>query len=110
MFDFINKIDWNSIAEKLKTENLLEAVSGVDPIDFFMDPSVLIPSIVAVAVMIFFKLQKLLSLAVGLVVLWIGINYALPETTNVALGDVGLFAAVCIGVAGFWVYMFIIKD
>lgn len=110
MFDFFRNIDWNAVAENLKTENLIKGISNVDPVDFFSDPFVIIASIIAVAVMFFFKLEKTFAFVAGVIVLWIGIRYTLPKSEIVSISDVGLFATVFTGVVAFWIYMFFIKD
>jgi hypothetical protein len=110
MFEFFRNIDWNAVAESLKTENIIKGVSNIDPAEFFSDPFVIVSCIVAIGVMFFFKLEKTFAFVAGVIVLWIGIRYALPKTEVIQLADIGSFAAIFTGVIGFWIYMFFIKD
>jgi divalent metal cation (Fe/Co/Zn/Cd) transporter len=112
MFDFIENINWDIVAENLKSEHILQFLSSLDPVAFFSDPVTIVCSLIAIAIMFFFKMEKTFAIVVGVVILWIGMRYALPEANGepLALSDVGTFAGVFMGVLGFWVYMFFIRD
>ncbi len=103
-------IEWTHYIEYLKTENILALLSSMDPAELAQNPKVIIPAIICSAAMIFFRFYRTLALIVGIIVLWAGAIYGLPDPEQeLSLSAALKFGAVCIAVAGFWIYMFLIR-
>jgi hypothetical protein len=61
------KIDWAEIFEKLKAENIISYVSSLDIISLASNPYVIVPTILVLCLLIFFKFVRTLAVLVGTV-------------------------------------------
>lgn len=104
------KIDWNVIAEALKTENLMKYSSSVDPLTVLRNPYFWIPAVILCLFLFFLKFRKTLSVFMGGVILWTACFYMLPKNGQFELHDIAVFGSVFVGVLGFWIYMFLLRS
>ncbi len=107
MFD---NIDWNAVAEALKTENLIKYASATDPLTILKNPYFWVPALLTCVLLFFLKFRRTLSLFIGAVVLWTSCFYLLPRNGDLELHDIGVFGSVFVGVFGFWIYMFLLRS
>ena len=104
-------IDWIEIFEKMKTENIISYVSSFDLIGLAGNPYVIVPVILVLCLLIFFKFVRTLSVLVGTVAICLAINYSFPEQNQeLNLGDIGVLGVTCFLVAGCWIYVFFIRS
>ncbi len=103
-------IDWNAIAEGLKTENLIKYVSSTDPLTVIGNPHFWVPALLVCIALYFFKFRKILSFIVGAAVLWTACFYILPKDGKLELHDIAVFGSVFVTVFGFWIYMFLLRS
>ncbi len=104
-------IDWAEIFEKLKTENIISYVSSFDLISLAGNPYVIVPAILVLCLLIFFKFIRTLAVLVGTVAICFALSYSLPkENQELALGDIGVLGVTCFLVAGCWIYVFFIRS
>ena len=104
-------IDWAEILEKLKTENIISYVSSFDLIGLAGNPYVIVPAILVLCLLIFFKFVRTLAVLVGTVAICFVLIYSLPEENQeLDLGDVGVLGATCSSVAACWIYVFLIRS
>ncbi|NIA08588.1 MAG: hypothetical protein GWP10_02145 [Nitrospiraceae bacterium] len=102
-------MDWAAIFEKLKTANIISHLAGLDPQDLVRNPHILIPAILLLGLLIFFKFFRTVAVLVGSVALWWAIVYTFPKGNEIEVKNICIFGAVCLGVAIYWIYVFIIK-
>jgi hypothetical protein len=105
------KIDWTEIVEKLKTENIISYVSSFDLIDLAGNPYVIVPAILVLCLLIFFKFVRTLAVLMGTVAIFFALSYSLPkDNQELNLGDIGVLGVTCFLVAGCWIYIFFIRN
>ena len=103
--------DWAEIFEKLKTENIISYVSSFDLIGLASNPYVIVPAILVLCLLIFFKFVRTLAVLVGIVAICFALNYSLPkENQEVIVGDIAVLGATCFAVAACWIYVFFIRS
>ncbi len=104
-------MDWRGILEQLRTENILSYLQGMDPVTFLKQPAVIVALLVIFGAMLFLKMVRSIAVVAGLIVMWIGVAYFLPETAgaDLQLSQLGPFAGICLGVAATWIYIFFVK-
>lgn len=107
MFD---NIDWNGIAEAMKTENIMKYASSTDPLSIIKNPYFWVPGLIFCLLLFLLKFRRTLSFFIGAVVLWNACYYLLPKNGKLELHDIGVFGSVFIGVLGFWIYMFLLRS
>jgi hypothetical protein len=104
-------IDWAEIIEKLKTENIISYVSSFDLIDLVGNPYVIVPAILVLCLLIFFKFVRTLAVLAGTVAIFFALSYSLPkDNQELNLGDIGVLGVTCFLVAGCWIYVFFIRN
>ncbi len=104
-------IDWAEIIEKLKTENIISYVSSFDLIDLAGNPYVIVPAILVLCLLIFFKFVRTLAVLMGTVAIFFALSHSLPkEGQGVIVGDIAVLGVTCFLVAGCWVYVFFIRS
>ena len=99
----------DQVLETLKTENILKAFSGLDPLSFLKDPYYLGGFIVVSLILFFLKFRKTLVFFFGLLVFWYAFFYFLPKEETLKLNDLFTFGLTCFGVIATWIYYFFIK-
>ena len=104
------KIDWNVIAEVLKTENLIKYASATDPLTVLKNPYFWVPAVLFCSALFFLKFRRTLSFFIGAVILWTASFYMLPKNGKLELHDIAVFGSVFVGVFGFWIYMFLLRS
>ena len=105
------KIDWAEIFEKLKAENIISYVSSLDIINLASNPYVIVPIILVLCLLIFFKFVRTLAVLVGIVAICLALIYSLPEEgQEVILGDIAVLGGTCFSVAACWLYIFLIRS
>ncbi len=105
------KIDWAEIFEKLKTENIISYVSSLDLISLAGNPYVIVPVILVLCLLVFFKFVRTLAVLIGTVAICFALSYSLPgENQEVIVGDIAVLGAVCFSVAACWIYIFYIRS
>ena len=104
-------IDWAEFFEKLKTENIISYVSSFDLIGLASNPYVIVPAILVLCLLIFFKFVRTLAVLVGTVAICFALRYSLPgENQEVIVGDIAVLGATCFLVAACWIYVFFIRS
>ncbi len=103
-------IDWDAIAEALRTENLIKYFSTTDPMAILGDPRFWVSALLICIVLYFLKFRKVLSFLVGAVILWSACFYILPKNGKLELRDIAVFGSVFVSVLGFWIYMFLLRS
>ncbi len=104
-------IDWAEFFEKLKTENIISYVSSFDLISLASNPYVIVPAILVLCLLVFFKFVRTLAVLVGTVAICFALSYSLPkENQELDLGDIGVLGVTCFLVAGCWIYIFFIRS
>ena len=105
------KIDWAEIFEKLKTENIISYVSSLDIISLASNPYVIVPTILVLCLLIFFKFVRTLAVLVGTVAICLALIYSLPkEGQEVIVWDIAVLGVTCFSVAACWIYVFLIRS
>jgi len=104
-------IDWAEIFAKLKTENIISYVSSFDLIGLASNPYVIVPAILVLCLLIFFKFVRTLAVLVGTVAICFALSYSLPkENQEVIVGNIAILGATCFLVAACWIYVFFIRS
>ena len=104
-------IDWAEIFEKLKTENIISYLSSFDLIGLAGNPYVIVPAILVLCLLIFFKFVRTLAILVGTVAICFALSYSFPEENQeLVLGDIGVLGVTCFSVAACWIYIFFIRS
>jgi hypothetical protein len=104
-------IDWAEIIEKLKTENIISYVSSFDLIDLAGNPYVIVPAVLVLCLLVFFKFVRTLAVLVGTVAIFFALSYSLPkDNQELNLGDIGVLGVTCFLVVGCWIYIFFIRS
>ena len=104
-------IDWAEFFEKLKTENIISYVSSFDLIGLASNPYVIVPAILVLCLLIFFKFVRTLAVLVSIVAICFALNYSLPkENQEVIVGDIAVLGVTCFSVAACWIYVFFIRS
>lgn len=104
-------IDWAEFFEKLKTENIISYVSSFDLISLAGNPYVIVPAILVLCLLVFFKFVRTLAVLVGTVAICFALSYSFPEENQeVILGDIAVLGVTCFSVAACWIYVFFIKS
>ncbi len=104
-------IDWAEFFEKLKTENIISYVSSFDPISLACNPYVIVPAILVLCLLVFFKFVRTLAVLVGTVAIFFALSYSLPEENQeVIVGDIAVLGVTCFLVAACWIYVFFIRS
>ena len=105
------KIDWAEIFEKLKAENIISYLSSLDIISLASNPYVIVPTILVLCLLIFFKFVRTLAVLVGTVAICLALIYSLPkEGQEVILGDIAVMGVTCVSVVACWIYIFLIRS
>jgi hypothetical protein len=101
------KIGWAEIFEELKTENIISYVSSLD----IINPYVIVPTILVLCLLIFFKFVRTLAILVGTVAICLALIYSLPEEgQEVILRDIAVLGVTCSSVVACWIYVFLIRS
>ncbi len=104
-------IDWAEIFAKLKTENIISYVSSFDLIGLASNPYVMVPAILVLCLLIFFKFIRTLAVLVGTVAICFALSHSLPkENQEVIVGNIAILGATCFSVAACWIYVFFIRS
>jgi hypothetical protein len=104
-------MDWTEIVEKLKTENIISYVSSFDLIDLAGNPYVIVPAILVLCLLIFFKFVRTLAVLMGTVAIFFALSYSLPkDNQELNLGDIGVLGVTCFLGVGCWIYIFFIRS
>ncbi|MBW1670065.1 MAG: hypothetical protein JRJ40_01435 [Deltaproteobacteria bacterium] len=104
------KIDWAEIFEKLKTENIISYVSSLDITSLASNPYVIVPTILVLCLLIFFKFIRTLAVLVGSAAICFALIYSFPkEGQEVILGDIAVLGMTCFSVVACWIYIFLIR-
>ena len=105
------KIDWAEIFEKLKTENIISYMSSLDPISLACNPFVIVPTILVLYLLVFFKFIRTLAVLVGTVAIFFALSFSLPgENQEVILGDIAVLGLTCVLIAACWIYVFFMRS
>ena len=102
-------MDWTAIFEKLRTENIISYLANFDPESLAGNPYIVVPAVLVLCVLIFFKFFRTIAILVGSVALWWAIVHTFPKGNEVNVRDICIFGVVCFGVAVYWIYIFIIR-
>ncbi len=106
----LENVDWVQYLEYLRTENILDMLSRFDPLQAAKEPMVILPVLAVVGVLFFFKFYRTLAVLVGILALWIGNIYGLPDAgEELSVSSAVKFGSVCLGVAALWIYVFLIR-
>lgn len=103
-------MDWQSIAEHLRTEVILSHLAGFDPLGLARDPYVAVPFLIVMAALVFFKMIRTAATILSAVALWFAIVYALPKTEIISLKDLGAFIGVCTTILAVLIYVYLIRS
>jgi hypothetical protein len=103
-------MDWQFIAEHLRTEAILSHLAGFDPLSLARDPYVAAPFLVVLAALFLFKMIRTAVTILSAVALWFAIAYALPKTEIISLKDLGAFIGVCIVILAVLIYVYLIRS
>ncbi len=108
----IGHVDWSSVAEMMKTENIVRYLSGLDPIETLTRPVSILVEVVFLCIVFFFGMIRTLAVVAGCIAIWCAIVYTLPDTTaeELSLGDLVNFLAILLSVVVVWVYVFFIRE
>ncbi len=102
-------MDWQSLLEKLTTESILSYLADLDPLSLATNPFVVVPGLVFLAGLFFFRMLRTLVVVLGLFALWVGVAYMLPQETEICLQSIGGFVGICLAVAAVWIYFFFVR-
>jgi hypothetical protein len=103
--------DWVKIIEKLKTENIISYLSDFDLISLARNPYVIVPAILVMCLLIFFKFVRTLAVLVGTVAIWWAVIYSFPEKNQeLVVFDIAILVITCFLVAACWIYIFFIRS
>ncbi len=103
-------IDWQAVAENLRSEHLIELFMNCDPAELATNPWVIVPALCVIIALYFFHFRKLIAVLAGFVIMWVGFYYGMPfENEPLNLENVLMLGGTFVGVAAFWIYFFLIK-
>ncbi len=103
-------MDWQILLENLTTDAILSHLKGVDPVTVATNPYVAGCALLVILGLLFFRMIRTLAVLAGLFALWVAVAYAMPQNnTDVSLESIGIFAGICLGVVGCWIYIFFIR-
>ncbi|MEZ0328899.1 MAG: hypothetical protein ABWK15_04990 [Dissulfuribacterales bacterium] len=109
-------MDGVQVLESLKTENVIERLHGLEPKAILTHPVWGIPffwSILCVLVclgFLFFHMYRTASVLVSVIIMWFGVYYTLPDTSQpMTLSDLAGFVGVCVVVIALNAYVFFVK-
>ncbi|MBW1926982.1 MAG: hypothetical protein JRI35_07315 [Deltaproteobacteria bacterium] len=104
-------MNWAEILEKLKTENIISYMSNFDLIGLATDLYVIVPVILVLCLLIFFKCVRTLAVLVGIVAVYLAINYTFPkENQEIIIVNIAILGVTCLLVAACWIYVFFIRS
>jgi hypothetical protein len=109
-------MDGAQVLDALKTEHVIEHLHGLEPkavltqtmwgIPFFWS----ILCVLACLGLLFFRMYRTASVLVSLLILWFGVYYTLPDTSQpITLSDIAGFVGVCVVVIALNAYVFFVK-
>jgi len=108
-FKLLN-IQWDSLLEMLKSENIIKQVSSIDPVQMMSDPHFLIPAIIVALALFALKFRKTLVFLLGCIVFWYACVHMLPKNGELRLHNIASFGTTCVAVLGTWIYFFFIRE
>ncbi|MGQ9500264.1 MAG: hypothetical protein ACUVQ6_08005 [Dissulfurimicrobium sp.] len=103
-------MDWQFIAEHLRTEEILSHLAGLDPLSLASDFYVAAPFLIVMAVLVFFKMIRTAATILSVVALWFAIAYTLPKTEIISIKDLGVFIGVCTAILVVLIYVYLIRS
>jgi len=103
-------MDVATIFEKLRTENIISYLAKFDPGSLAGNLYVIVPAILVLCLLIFFKFFRTIAILVGSLTLWWAIVHTFPKGDEVNVENICIFGAICFGVAVYWIYVFIIRE
>lgn len=104
-------IDWAEILEKLDTKNIISYISSFDLISLVSNPYVIVPTILVLCLLIFFKFFRTLAVLEGTIIIFLALSYSLPEKNQeIIVMDIAILGVACFLVAAFWIYIFFIRS
>ena len=104
-------IDWQQIEKYLRSEYIIDLCTLYDPLEIAATPKIIIPAVCLLLALYFLKLRKTMAFLVGMYGMWLGFYYAIPpEGTPIDVKDVVMVGATFVGVAAYWIYMFLIRS
>ncbi len=103
-------IQWESVIEALRSENIIKHLSGTDPLRLLSDPHYLIPFILIIAALFFFRFSKTLVFILGCMVFWYACVHQLPKNGELQLHNIAEFGITSVAVLGTWIYFFFIRE
>ena len=104
-----NNFNWEKLLEKVRTENIVQFMTGKDPVEVFKDPYFAGGAIVLCLLLYFFHFRKTLVLLLGLVALWYDFVHFMPKSEIFTLHELFSFTSICVAVLGIWIYFFLIR-
>ncbi len=103
-------IQWEYVIEALKSENIIKHLSATDPLQLLSDPHYLIPFILIVAALLFFRFSKTLVFILGCMVFWYACVHQLTKHEEIQLHNIAEFGITSMVVLGTWIYFFFIRE
>jgi len=103
-------MDWIKIFEKLETENIISYVSSLDLTSLARNPYVIVPAVLVLCLLIFFKFVRTLAVLVGTVAILWAVSYSFPKGNRVIVSDIAILSVICFLVAACWIYIFFIRS
>ena len=104
------QIDWQSIIENLRSEHLIELFLSRDPVEIFTNLWVVVPLLVVTGVLYFLNFRKVIAVAAGMCMMWLGFYYGMPyQGEPLNFDNVLVIGGTFVGVAAFYIYIFLIK-
>ncbi len=106
------QIDWDTLAELVKTQNIVQHLTETDPISFLMQPLAILVEVIALCVMLFFGMVRTMAVICGAIAIWCAIAYTLPDTSAeyLSLKDLANFLAILMAVVVVWIYVFFVRN
>ncbi len=106
----MGSLDWKEILYHLRTQEIISSISGLDPVAVATNPHVIIPALLVLAGLVFFKMHRTLAVFIGCIALWIACVYGIPpEGQPIDIKNIAVFGIISLAVAAYWVYTFIIS-
>ena len=105
-------MDWRSIIEALQTDSIISYFTASDPLYYLQQPWVIAGLLVVGGAMIFLKMIRSLFFLAGIIALWFGVAYFLPDSSSgeLLLLDLGPFVGIMVLVSIVWIYVFFIRS
>ncbi len=103
-------IEWESVLEMLKSENIIKHISSIDPLQLITDPHYLVPALVIAILLFVLRCKKTLVFILGCMVFWYACVHMLPKNGEIELHNIASFGTTCVIVLGTWIYFFFIRE